>query len=216
MQHKQKAKVKVKAKTKENGKKKKKEKEKAKILKAKENLEENHKEKLKIKMLKDPRKIVLIGCIEEYALVAPNAAISMMKARKEVDKVDPTAQEDPHHQDTESQAQNREEADLRLDSLTDSLAIIGCKENAKKEINAITTMLARAQCGKRELVSMERNAFGCIEISTKTRKWVLLMLMLHHNTKDPQKATPKETLPRPKPKPKVSLRRKVAKGEWQF
>ena len=50
----------------------------------------------------------------------------------------------------------------------------------------------------------------------KTRRWVLLMLMLHHNTKDPQKVTPKESLPRPMPKPKGSLRRKVPKGEWQF
>ena len=63
-----------------------------------------------------------------------------MKARKEADKVDHTAQEDPHHQDTENQAQSLEEADLRLDSLTDFLVIIGYKENAKKEISATIIM----------------------------------------------------------------------------
>ena len=136
MQRKQRVKAKAKGKKKEKAK----EKEKVKPLKVKENKEENLKEKPKIKMHKEQRKIVLIGCIEECVLVAPNAATCTTKARKEVVLDDLTAQEDPRLQDSESRVRSPEGENLRLDFLIDHLVNIGCKGNARKEISATIFM----------------------------------------------------------------------------
>ena len=136
MQRKQRAKVKEKGKKKQ----KEKEKEKVKLLKAKENKEESLKAKPKIQMLKERRKTVVIGCIEEHVLVAPNAAISTTQVKEGIEMDDPTAQADHHLQATENRVRSPEEENLRLDYQTGHPVIIGYQENAEKETNAIIFM----------------------------------------------------------------------------
>ena len=134
MQRKQRVKVKAKVKRKE------KEKEKVKLPKAKANKEESLKAKPKTKMHKEQKKIVVIGCIEEHVLVAPNAAICTTLIREEVEVDDLTAQAEHHLQATENRVRSPEEENLRLDYQTDHPVIIGYQENAEKETNAIIFM----------------------------------------------------------------------------
>ena len=133
-----KKKVKVKAKVKRKAKEK--VTEKVKLLRAKANKEESLKAKPKIKMHKEQRKIVVIGCIEEHVLVAPNAAICTSQAREEVEMDDLTAQTEQHLQATENRVRSPEEENLRLDYQTGHPVIIGYQENAEKETNAIIFM----------------------------------------------------------------------------